>query len=76
MAFGHIYCEGAKPTAGTSIIFVVDKNGSATSATCIVGTGNTTGTLTVSLSFAAGDIIDVKVVNGNAPGGVSWSLGP
>ena len=40
--FTHFYCLGPKPTAGTTDVFTVDSNGSATAATCAIPTGGTT----------------------------------
>jgi hypothetical protein len=83
-SFGHFYCAGQKQTAGTTIAFTLRQFtpssgtfGSATTiATCTVATGAVSGVSSGTFSLTAGDVYDVQVVNGNAAGGVTASLGP
>jgi hypothetical protein len=85
-SFGHFYCAGQKPNASTSITFTLRQStapllsGSfgapTTIATCTVPTGSVSGVSTGTFSLTAGDVYDVQVVNGNAAGGVTASLGP
>jgi hypothetical protein len=83
-SFGHFYCAGPKPTAGTSITFTLRQfapsggsfGNATTIATCTVGTGAVNGVSTGTFSLTVGDVYDVQVTNGNAAGGVTATLGP
>ncbi|MFN2614129.1 MAG: hypothetical protein ABR552_04850, partial [Actinomycetota bacterium] len=75
--FTKFYCFGPKPTSGTSDVFTLRVNGADTTATCTVGSGVTTVVLSpINISISGGSLVDVKVVNGNTAGGVTWGLAP
>ena len=77
MTFTKFYCFGPKPTGGTTDVFTVRVNGAPVTGTCTIPTGGTAPvTATVSISIAAGSLVDVQVANGNLVGGVSWGLAP
>ena len=76
--YGHLMCFGPKPTAGNTDVFTVMKNGTpVATATYTIPTGGTTPVLsTITLTVAAGDLLDVHVAQGNTSGQVYWTLAP
>jgi hypothetical protein len=75
--YTNLYCFGPKPTGAASDVFTVRDNGSSTTATCTVPSGGTSVvTSAINLTINAGDLVDVRVANGNTAGGVTAALAP
>jgi len=75
--FNSIYCEVPnQPTMNTEDVCTLRDNATDTTVTCTIATGNKTCSTTgLSVAFNAGDLLDVKVTNGNNNVPISCAIG-
>jgi hypothetical protein len=65
--FTALNCFMSK-TATVNLTFTLRKNGTSTALTCVILSGQLLGSGTGSVSFAAGDLIDIGCPATNVPG--------